>query len=228
MCYLCAVDVQVMYIKHITIINKLKQTNKQMTTNLLAIESNFLANAEIKSALKLNDIKRLQTNLTNAQKRKFEQSIELSKIVVEATDFFKSDSGKQKFAEHGISWSMEDFALKVFGWQTSYFCKVRKVGTLEDTIINNFREQCDTIERDGKESDRSIAALLKFAKQDTTEGEGEGEAAEKLQTIFVLTYKQENSNTSIKVDSKGNVKTTNTKAEILAAIQYLQSLLPNE
>lgn len=195
-------------------------------TNLLAIESNFLQNAEIKSALKLNDIKRLQTNLTNAQKRKFEQSIELSKIVVEATDFFKSDLGKQKFAEHGISWSMEDFALKVFGWQTSYFCKVRKVGTLDETIINNFREQCDTIEREGKESDRSIAALLKFAKQDTNEEEES--TAEKLQTIFVLTYKQENSNTSIKVDSKGNVKTTNTKAEILAAIQYLQSLLPNE
>ena len=197
-----------------------------MNTNLLSIESNFLANAEIKSALKLNDIKRLQTNLTNAQKRKFEQSIELSKIVVEATNFFKSDLGKQKFAEHGIAWSMEDFALKVFGWQTSYFCKVRKVGTMDETIINNFREQCDTIERDGKESDRSIAALLKFAKQDTNEEEES--TAEKLQTIFVLTYKQENCNTSIKVDSKGNVKTTNTKAEILAAIQYLQSLLPNE
>lgn len=204
-----------------------------MTNNLLTIEENFLSNSEVKNALKLNDIKRLQTNLSNGQKRKFDYTIELSKVVKEATDYFISKEGKQKFAAEGISWSMEEFAQKVFGWKNSYFCKVRKAANLDNTIVENFKSECENIEREGKDSNRTLEGLLKYAKQVESgesgeSGESEENAALRVETIFTLAYKRESGNIAVKVDINNVVKTTNTKAEILEAINFLTNLLPNE
>jgi hypothetical protein len=212
-----------------------KSTNM---SNLLAIESNFLNLAEIKQALNLNEIRTVSRSLSNAKKKKFEQSLVLSKLVVKAVEWFHSDEGKAKCAEEGIEWSNEEIGNKVFGWQKSYFYKVVKAGKLPETTVETFIAKCDEIEAQGEEANRSIEGLLKFAKQvenNQSEGgqgeEGEGEAAEtaqvetRVQTIFTMTYKTDAGNVSVRVDANGNVKTTNTSEEIQAAINFLTNTL---
>jgi len=199
--------------------------------NLLSIETAFLAKTEIKTALQLTEIRSIQRTLSNGQKKKFDSTLQLSKVVVKATEWFTSDEGKAKFAEDGITWTMEDFALKVFGWKNSFFCKVRKAGKLQDEIIETFKAKCEEAEQSGQEPNRTLEGLLKFAKQASTEGEGaegaEGAEVElRTETIFTMTYKREEGNISVRVDANGVIKTTNSIADINEAIKFLTNLLP--
>ena len=127
---------------------------------LLPIERDFLASPAIKQALNLNDIRRGQRNIGNAQKRKFASTIELSAHVVAAYEWFKSPEGQAAFREQGLTWTMDDFSLKVFGWQRSYFHKVRKAGMLDARIVEAFITKCMEIGDDAKQT---LAGLLEFS-----------------------------------------------------------------
>lgn len=206
-------------------------------SNLLTIEQAFLNKAEVKNALKLTEIKSMQKSLSNAQKKKFEQSLAMSKLVLDALNWWKSDEGKTKFAEEGIEWSTEEFGLKVFGWQKSFFYKMTRVAKVEENVVETFKSQCDEMERSGVSPDRSVSGLLKFAKQSEVsegeggegegEGEGEAQAEARVQTVFTLTFKAESGNVAIRIDSDGKVKTTNSGEEIAQAIQFLTQSLNN-
>jgi len=204
-------------------------------TNLLAIETAFLSKAEIKTALNITEIRSVQRTLTNGQKKKFEQTLQLSKLVLTAVTWFKSEEGKAKCSEEGITWSNEEFGNKVFGWQKSFFYKVVKAGALQDEIVETFKAKCDEVEATGKDANRSLEGLLKFAKQVETNSEaGEGEAGEgeeaevevRTETIFTLSYKREAGNIAIRVDTNGVIKTNNSVSEIYEAIEFLVSQLP--
>lgn len=207
--------------------------------NLLSIETAFLNKSEIKAALQLQEVRSLQRTLSNGQKKKFDSTLQLSKIVLSAATWFTSEEGKAKCSEEGITWTMEEFAQKVFGWKNSYFCKVRKAGGLQDTIVDTFKTKCEEVEQAGQEPNRTLEGLLKFAKQVDTgseaggeEGEGEGEETTEAQvevrteTIFTLTYKTNAGNVSVRIDAAGVVKTTNSITEIESAIIFLKSQLP--
>jgi hypothetical protein len=201
-------------------------------STLLAIESAFLSKANIKQSLNLTAINRLKSTLSNGQKKKFDATLELAQQVNKSLEWFKSKEGKATMSEEGISWTTEEFANKVFGWQKSYFYKLVKAANVADETVDTFKLQCDTIERGGGSVERSIENLLKYAKQSESsnseggqgEGEGEGEGATvaaNVPTIFTLSYKTENGNVAVRIDANGNVKTTNSNAEIDAAIQFL-------
>lgn len=206
-------------------------------TNLLSIETAFLNRSEIKAALQLQEVRSLQRTLSNGQKKKFDSTLQLSKIVLSAATWFSSEEGKAKCSEEGITWTMEEFAQKVFGWKNSYFCKVRKAGGLQDTIVDTFKTKCEEVEQAGQEPNRTLEGLLKFAKQVETgseasgeEGEGEGEETEaqvevRTETIFTLTYKTEAGNVSVRIDAAGTIKTQNSSEEIKAAINFLTGCL---
>lgn len=204
--------------------------------NLLSIETAFLNKAEIKTALNLTEIKGVQRTLSNGQKKKFDSTLQLSKLVTNAVNWFKSEDGKAKCSEEGITWSNEEFGNKVFGWQKSFFYKVVKVGNLDAEIVDNFKAKCNELEASGKDANRSIEGLLKFAKQVETiseaggeEGEGEETEAQvevRTETIFTLTYKTDAGNVSVRIDAAGVVKTTNSITEIESAIIFLKSQLP--
>lgn len=199
---------------------------------LLQIESAFLSNANVKTALNLTEVKSLQRTLLNGQKKKFEQTLQLSTYVASALNWFKSEEGKTACNEAGITWSTEEFALKVYGWQKSYFYKVVKAGNLAPEVIDTFKAKCDTLESEGKDSNRTLEGLLKYAKSGAMgnegEGEGEGETAsvERVETVFTMAYKREGGNVSVRVDANGVFKTSNSVNEILEAIEYLRSMLP--
>lgn len=203
-------------------------------SNLLAIESNFLNLAEIKQALNLNEIRTVSRSLTNAKKKKFEQSLVLSKLVVKAVEWFHSEEGKAKCAEEGIEWSNEEIGNKVFGWQKSYFYKVVKAGKLPESTVETFIAKCEEVEASGEEANRSIEGLLKFAKQvensnaDGGNSEDGSEAAQvetRVETVFTMTYKTDEGNVSIRINANGEIKTTNTTEQVQAAIAFLTNAI---
>ena len=212
-------------------------------SQLLSIETAFLSLPQVKQGLNLSEIRSVQRTITNAKKKKFEQTIALSKLVTTAVDWFQSEDGQRVCNDEGISWSNEEIGQKVFGWQKSFFYKVVKAGRLESTIIENFNAKCNEVEAQGEEPNRSLEGLLKFAKQveagGSTESEGgEGGDAEsgdtnepqvetRVETILTFTYKSEGGNVSVRIDANGLVKTTNTDEQIAEAISVLKFSLQN-
>lgn len=212
-------------------------------SNLLSIESAFLNLPQVKQALNLQEIRAVQRTITNAKKKKFEQTLALSKLVTQAVAWFQSEEGQRACAEEGISWSNEEIGLKVFGWQKSFFYKVVKAGRLDLSVVETFKTKCDEAEAQGQEPNRSLEGLLKFAKQVETgaqeggQGEesegGEGESNEpqietRVETILTFTYKSEGGNVSVRIDAEGNVKTTNSPEQIREAIAVLQFSIQNQ
>jgi hypothetical protein len=184
----------------------------------------------------LRAIRGLQRTLANGQKKKFQQTIELSSKVVEAVNWFNSVEGKTATAEAGIYWSNEEIGNKVFGWQKSYFYKVVKAGKLEATKVEQFNSLCDQAEAQGEDPNRTLEGLLKFARLGggATAEEGgaseEGEETEeggeigveiRIPTVFTMTYKGGAKNVSIRINEAGAIATTNSTEEILEAIAFL-------
>lgn len=207
-------------------------------SNLLSIEQAFLNLPQVKQALNLTEINRVQRSITNAKKQKFAQTLNLSKLAVSVVAWFASPEGQAISQEEGITWNNEEIGQKVFGWQKSYFYKVLKAGKLEDAIVTDFTAQCDTAEREGLDPDRSLAGLLKFAKSlqssnaggEGSEGGGKGGETEpavaiRPETIFTLSYKHESGTTiALKVNSNGEIKTENSRAELNQAIWFLSRI----
>lgn len=204
-------------------------------SNLLSIETSFLNLPQVKQSLNLTEIRSTQRVIANGQKKKFEQTLQLSKLVVTAVNWFASEEGKTVCTEEGITWTNEEIGIKIFGWQKSFFYKVVKAGKLENAIIDNFNTKCSEIEASGSEANRSLEGLLKFAKQvntattETTDSENTDSEQTDIQpeiranVIFSLSYKTESGNISVKIDENGVVKTNNTREQILQAIEFLNN-----
>lgn len=211
-------------------------------TNLLSIESSFLNLPQVKQALNLQEIRSVQRTITNAKKKKFEQTLTLSKLVVNAVEWFQSEDGQRACAEEGISWSNEEIGIKVFGWQKSFFYKVVKAGKLQAEIVDTFKVKCDEAEANGDEPNRSLEGLLKFAKQvetgtqaggDAESGDTEGTESEAAQVeirhenILTFKYKVDGVNVLVKIDAEGNVTTNNTQEQIEEAMAVLRFSILN-
>ena len=160
--------------------------------------------------------------------------------MVAVANWFTSEEGKQATEEAGIYWNNETIGLKVFGWQKSYYYKVLKAGKLDDAIIDDFNRLCDDAEREGQEPNRTLEGLLKFTRSggndvtqiggndddETGESESEERAIEvRVPTIFTMTYKGSKKNVSVRVDENSEVATTNSREEILRAIEFLTNLI---
>ena len=205
-------------------------------SQLLSIETAFLSLPQVKQGLNLSEIRSVQRTITNAKKKKFEQTLALSKLVTTAVDWFQSEEGQRVCNDEGISWSNEEIGQKVFGWQKSFFYKVVKAGRLQPEVIESFNVKCNEVEAQGEEPNRSLEGLLKFAKQveSGTQAGGEGGDAEsepqvetRVETILTFTYKSEGGNVSVRIDANGLVKTTNSDEQIREAIAVLNFSLQN-
>jgi hypothetical protein len=207
-------------------------------SQLLSIETSFLNLPQVKQGLNLQEIRGIQRTITNAKKKKFEQTLALSKLVTQAVDWFQSEDGQRVCSEEGISWNNEEIGQKVFGWQKSFFYKVVKAGRLETTVIDTFNTKCNEAETRGEDPNRSLEGLLKFAKQveqtnadggteGSEEGSEEAQVETRAETILTFTYKNESGNVSVRIDANGLVKTTNTDEQIREAIAVLNFSLQN-
>jgi hypothetical protein len=213
-------------------------------SNLMQIEQALLSLPQVKQGLNLTEIRRVQRTLTNAQKSKFNNTIALSKLVLQAHNWFTSDEGKVVFREEGISWTNEEFGNKVFGWQKSYFYKVLKAGKLPTEMVDTFNVKCDEAEAAGQEPNRTLEGLLKYAKQaaEQTEGSGKGEGEDsgqdegedngaevEVRTATILTFAFKaaelgmGKNVSIRVALDGTLVSSNTAEEIAFALEFLKA-----
>ena len=125
-------------------------------SQLLSIETSFLNLPQVKSGLNLQEIRSVQRTIVNAKKKKFEQTLALSKLVNQAVDWFQSEAGQRVCAEEGISWTNEEIGQKVFGWQKSFFYKVVKAGKLAAEVVDTFKAKCDEAETRGEDPNRSL------------------------------------------------------------------------
>jgi hypothetical protein len=190
--------------------------------NLLRIEADFLRRAEVASALRLQEVRTIQRAITNAKKKKFEQSLALSKHVSEAFAWFKSVDGQAKFREEGISWTAEDFGLKVFGWQKSFFYKMVKVAQLPNEVVAKYNERADDM---GEDSQRSVEELLSYAKEVEQMGEAGGQEAQpRPQVVLSLSFNHPEGKVTLKIDDAGQVKVTGAQEHVKEAIQMLNQL----
>ena len=213
-------------------------------TELLTIEKDFLANAEVKTALNQRGFNLKKTQIKNAAKKGFALSLELSAIVANADEWFTSDEGKLKMAEEGIQWTKLEFGEKVFGYKQAgrYFNKILRAGKMDERIVQAYVNKCDEI---GEDSNRSIAGLIKFSNtidldslehsEDATEEEiAEAEdaaiaeadvATDRPNYIFTLSFKNPNGkNISLRVDESGNAAGSNLD-ELSQALEFMQSSL---
>ncbi len=199
-------------------------------SNLLTIERAFLSIPAVKQGLQLSEFKTLQRSVENAQKRKFESTLDLSKVVLASFEWFKSAEGQALCTEEGISWTSEEFANKVFGFQKSFFYKLTRAGKLETHLVDEFKAKCTELEAEGQTPNRTLEGLLKYAKEvevsNTTGGQGEGDGEGKAegeneaqvstrpQVVWSFEYKPEG--TKIQVLSDGSVKMSEGMTPVLA------------
>lgn len=207
--------------------------------NLLAIETAILNNPIVKQGLQLSEVNKLQKAVVVSQKKKFADTLKLASVVSQGFEWFKSDDAKAIFTEEGVTWTTDEFAQKVFGYQKSFFHKLVRASKVEQEIVERFVTKCDELEAQGESVKRGVDALLKFAnavEENTTEGgeegEGEAEVETREETLLTLAFKgklvgQEN-NVSVRLNLSGECKSTNTKAEIELAIAMLQSAILNK
>jgi len=205
-------------------------------SNLLSIESSFLNSEKVKNLFKIKEAKRLQTSIDSNDKKKFLQSVELSKIFLEAEQNFESEEGKLLFSEAGISWGKDEFFVNTYGYKKSYRCRLIKVAKLGDEKVAEFNTYVDENKNEGVS--RSLQTILKWAKgEDVTStgeeggeenGEEGGEESNEVKCVFTMSFRREDvdggKNIAVRVKSDGTVEGS-TKEEIEFAIQFLQSKL---
>tara|TARA_R110000796_G_scaffold901_6_gene3444 strand:- start:2832 stop:3476 length:645 start_codon:yes stop_codon:yes gene_type:complete len=211
-------------------------------SELLSIETAFLNLPNVKSSLQLTEVKKVQKSINNAHKSKFNHTLKLTALIGDAVRWFSSEEGKAVLSDEGIEWSKEDFGKKVFGYQKSFFYKLLKVDALDERILTAFNTKCDAI---GLDANRSIAGLLEFSRDidldslehsdDATEEEiADAEAElieeasveqERVNYLFVLSYKNPNGNNlSVRIDDQGNVSGNNLE-EIANAVEFLKEAI---
>jgi len=159
--------------------------------NLMQIEADFLASARVRRQVNFASIENLITEVADAKKSKFDKSLKLAKLVQESLNWFNNPTTKHDLEDEGIEWSnTEVFFNRVFGWQKSFGYKMAKAGKLQieqSSVVTKFKRKCTTAENNGEDVQRSIEALLKFAKNEENGTEGESEVArEKTYATFSI------------------------------------------
>lgn len=195
-------------------------------STLLAIESHFLTTSNAIEGLKLRELRRLSTADLNATKKRFETSLQLSQIVAEGFEWYKSANGKATMSNEGITWNAEEFALKVYGYQKSFFYKLVKAGTVEENKVEEYKEF--------EPNNRTIEGLLKFIKSGGQDAEGKGgqegeETTERATAVMTFKYKKDGKTLSVEVDSNGVLKFKGDDNESIAyALESLYRSVCNE
>ena len=172
-------------------------------SNLLQIESAFLRLPEVATSLRLSEIRTIQRSITNSKKKKFEQSLSLSQHVKTAFESFKSAEFQAKLSEEGITWTSEDFAKKVFGWQKSFFYKMVKTASVPNEVIEQYNAKADEL---GEDAQRSVEELLSFAKSVESGNESGGQSEERTKVVLSLTFNHPDGKTTLKILDSGEVK----------------------
>lgn len=172
--------------------------------HLSIIEQDFVTSSAVTSEINFASIFTAQITAENAQKAKFDYSIHLAVKVADASAWYDKKETKALLKDNDIEWkTKETFFKRVFGWQKSYGYKMVRAGKLSNDVVDAFRAHCTRQEEAGEGSNRSIEALLKFAKGET-ERPSEKPKVEATFTIAKGGFNGEKGY-SIRVDEDGTI-----------------------
>lgn len=202
-------------------------------------------NSSVKKALQIAQVQKLNGAIVKSDNEKFNNSIQLAGLMREAHKWLTSIQGKQFLKSE--DYKQYDFIAKkeVFDICKQYFNDLKNVGyAIEERpeIVAEYLKACEEVEAQGKPASRSIQTLWKFYKdakheQPTNESEageaGEESASEaenttsvveKVKDVLTLSFAGASlslSNVSVRIGADGQFKTSNSAAEIGAAVSYL-------
>tara|TARA_R110000823_G_scaffold244011_1_gene368353 strand:+ start:306 stop:995 length:690 start_codon:yes stop_codon:yes gene_type:complete len=189
--------------------------------NRMPLEVEFMSQDDVITGLNLTEIKKAQSKLKKANKHSLTISLELASHVPSAVEWFKSDEGKAKFAEEGISWSMDDFAQKMFGRSSGYMHKLRRCAVLDERVVVKFNELCDGDTSQSRSIDNleSYAKKLGLVDENTTDEElecyanavelemesAEEEAESKPKAKVTFSMQSEDGNLAMRINADGTI-----------------------
>ena len=204
-------------------------------SNLMQIETDFLQSPEVRESINFDTIFNLRDSVKDAKKTKFEKSLKLAKLVNQSVQWFNSTETKQLLEDNGIDWSnTEVFFNNVYGWQKSFGYKMVKAGKLQEdqqTIVTKFKRQCTQAENNGEDANRSIEALLKFAK---AEENGEETEVTRAKTYATFSLAKDGINgesgVSIRLTDdgvviNGNIENNNIESYVMAVFTNMEILV---
>ena len=158
--------------------------------NLMQIEADFLSLPSVRSQVNFATIENLINEVSDAKKNKFDKSLKLAKLVTQSLEWFNKPETKVQLEDEGIEWSnTEVFFNRVFGWQKSFGYKMNKAGKLQieqSSVVTKFKRECTRAENNGEDAQRSIEALLKYAKNEQNGAEENEVTREKTYATFSI------------------------------------------
>lgn len=184
-------------------------------------------------ALKLTQVNALINAIKNSDAKRFENSLTLAGLIADGNKWLKDSEGQTWLKSTKMA--MDEFILKTYGFQKSYYYKLLKTAGVPAEIVREFTAQTTKLKNENLSAPLSIEALLKYyaeAKLETakdsdgeSEGEGENEAHEvkaKAKAVLTFTFKVEGLEpVSLRIDDNGEFKTSASAENIAVALDYL-------
>jgi len=169
---------------------------KKLTTEI----ANVLNNPNVKKGLNIAKIEASTLNHTKNLKSSVNETFQTAKLIASATEYFKSKECKQIFVSQGLPWKLEDFFNHI-GYSKAWAYKLLKAVKFGDKKFNDYM--------DSNQETYSIEKFNAWADDKETK--------ETEKPILSLTYGE----IKVKINSKNELTSENTKAELLAIITRL-------
>ena len=175
----------------------------------------FLQSEYIRQNLRITQIIHANNSLNKSNLSRLKNSYQLSKIVNEAHDFYKSEQFAVECQNNGIKFtSLENFVATVYGFTRQWYYMLLNLAKVEENTLNEYITHC---EKNNLQCDtRGLIAYSKNTDTDT-------DTKKKTKYNFVATYKTGDKNISVRIDENGKI--TGTGEDILSIIKYLQNSL---
>lgn len=185
-------------------------------------------------ALSLKQVNALINAIKTSDAKRFENSLTLAGLIADGNKWLKDSEGQTWLKSTKMA--MDEFILKTYGFQKSYYYKLLKTAGVPADIVREFTAQTTKLKNENLSAPLSIEALLKYAGEakletakdsegEAGEGEGEGEAREvkaKAKAVLTFTFKVDGFEpVSLRIDDNGEFKTQSTGDAIAVALDYL-------
>jgi len=179
--------------------HQLTNTKFIVMTDLHNHEAIALANVD---AFDLNRYTALDEEATEKTKAGFEASLKQCAIVKAASDWYDTTEAQDYLADEGVLFdTKEDFFNRALSVSKGWAYKMIKVANLEPSKVREYKRNCTELEGQGERPERSVAALLKFAK-------GESQSTAKALATFSIAKDGLNGDGgfSIRITADGEIK----------------------
>ena len=161
----------------------------------------------MKAMVKLNqEVSKLGKQMDDIETRRFQKSVELGRLINKAHKVINQTKGI----------NLKQFCEATFGWSINAGMgnKYSRVGGASDNQVSEFQAVCADSKTEWRLTIEDFKNWLGSGKP--------SKAKAKSSTIFTMAYKGEEGNVAVRISDSGEVKTTNTKSEILEALEYLK------